>query len=101
MKKKENPFSVYHSLGVKLLTRLGLEFSRLKEHKRHGFKDTLNPLCTCGAEVETTEYFFLHCQLYSTHSSEPFDRIVKVDPQFFESGCERSSACVIIRFTKK
>ena len=35
----------------------------------------LNPLCTCGAAVETTEHF----QLYSTHRSELFDKIVKVD----------------------
>ena len=73
-KKKENPlFSVYNPLGVKLLTRLRLEFSHLKEHKyRHGFKDTLNPLCTCGTEVETTE----HCE----------NR-----PTVFESHCKRSN----------
>ena len=38
----------------------------------------LNTLCTCGAEVETTEHF----QLYSTHRSELFDKIVKVEQQF-------------------
>ena len=54
--KKENPlFSVHDSLAVKLITRLRLEFSHLDELKfRHGFKDTLNPLCTCRAKVETT-----------------------------------------------
>ena len=84
MNKKENPlFLVYDPLGVKLLTRLRLEFSHLNEHKfRHCFKDTLNPLCTCRAEVETTEHFLLHCQLYSTHRSEHFDKIVKIDQQF-------------------
>ena len=82
--KKENPlFSVYDPLGVKLLTRLRRDFGHLNEHKfRHGFKDTLNPLCTCGAEVETTEHFLLHCHLYSTHRSELFDKIVKIDQQF-------------------
>ena len=71
------------SLGVKLLTRLRFEFSHLNEHKfRHGFKDTLNLLYTCGAEVETTEYFLLHCQLYSTHRSELFDKIVKLTNSF-------------------
>ena len=83
--KKETPlFSVYDPLGVKLLTRLRLEFSHLNEHKfRHGFKDTLSPLCTCGAEVETTEHFLLYSQLYSTHGSELFNKIMKVDQQFF------------------
>ena len=26
----------------------------------HGFQDTLNPLCSCGNDVESTEYFLLH-----------------------------------------
>ena len=49
IKKKENSiFSICDPLGVKLLTRLRLNFSHLNEHKfRHGFNDTLNPLCTC------------------------------------------------------
>ena len=83
-KKKENPlFSAYDPLGVKFLTRLRLDFSHLNEHKfRNGFKDTLNPLYTCGVEVETTEPFLLHCQLYSIHRPELFDKIVKIDQHF-------------------
>ena len=65
--KKENSiFSIYDPLGVKLLTRLRLQFSHLNEHKfRHGFGDTINAMCACGSEVETTEHFLLHCHLYS------------------------------------
>ena len=74
---------MYDPLGVKLLRCLRLDFSHLNEHKfRNGFKDALNPLCTCRAEVETTENFLLHCQLYSTHRFEIFDKIVKIDQQF-------------------
>ena len=81
--KNENPlFSVYDPLSVKLLMCLRLEFSHGNEHRFwHVFKDTLNPVCTCVAEVETTEHFFVHCQLYSTHRSELFDKIVKIDQQ--------------------
>lgn len=33
-----------------------VEFSHLNKHKfRLDFKDTLNPICTCGAEVKTIE----------------------------------------------
>ena len=55
--KKENSiFSIYDSLSVKLLTRLRLQFSNLNEHKfRHGFGDTINTMCACGNEVETTD----------------------------------------------
>ena len=63
--------------------RLRLEFSYLNEHKfQHGFKDTLNSLRTGGVKFEITEYFFLHCQLYSTHKSELFEKILKVEQQF-------------------
>ena len=43
--KKENSlFSICDPLGVKLLTRLRLQFSHLNEHKfRHGFNDTVDP----------------------------------------------------------
>ena len=62
-KRKKSLFWVYDSLSVKILTRLRLEFDHLNESKfRHGFKDTLNLLFTCGADVETTEHFLLHCQ---------------------------------------
>ena len=82
-KKEKSLYSVYDPLIVKLIMRLRLEFIHLNEHKfRYGFKDIISPLCTCRAEVETTEHFLLHCQLYSTHRTELFDKIVKIDQQF-------------------
>ena len=61
MRKKENSIvSIYDPLGVKLLTYLRLQFSHPNEHKfRHGFADTINAMCACGSEVETTEHFLL------------------------------------------
>ena len=39
-------FNVTDYSGLKLLTRLRLNFSHLNEHKfRHNFRDTINPLC--------------------------------------------------------
>ena len=57
--KRENPiFSIYDLLGVKLLTRLRLQFSDLNEDKfRHGFGDTINAVYLCKSKVETTEHF--------------------------------------------
>ena len=47
-------------LQLKLLTRLEIQFSHLNEHKyRHGFGDTINAMCACGSEAETTEHFVL------------------------------------------
>ena len=40
-------FNINDPLGIKMLTRLRLGFSHLREHKfAHGFKDTLNPHCS-------------------------------------------------------
>ena len=52
---------------MKVLSRLRLKFTHLNEHKfRHGFNDTVNPICPCGAKVDTTELFL---QRYSLDSS--------------------------------
>ena len=84
MKKKENSlFCIYDPLGVKLLTRLRLRFSHLNEHKfRHGFSDTINPICACRTETETTEHFLLCCQFYSTQKLELFEKIEKLNQIF-------------------
>ena len=85
MQKKENSlFSIYGPLGVKFLTCLGLQFIHLNEHKfRHGFGDTINAMCGCGSEVETTEPFLLRCHLYSPQRLELFENLEKVDSSFF------------------
>ena len=48
--------------GLKLLTRLRLGLSHLRYHKfKHNFLDTINPLCSCGSDIETTLHFLLYC----------------------------------------
>ena len=67
IKPMENKsFSIYDHLGIKLLNRLRVDCSHLNEHKfRHKFADTLNPLCSCSLETESTAHFFLRCRYYS------------------------------------
>ena len=49
-------------IGIKLVTRLRLGLSHLREHKfKHSFQDTLNPLCNCEMDVESSNYFLLQC----------------------------------------
>ena len=47
--------------GIKLLPRLRLGLSHLREHKfKHSFQDSLNPFCSCGkGEVETSSHYLL------------------------------------------
>ena len=47
--------NINNSVGVKLLTRLCLGFSHLREHKFwHGFRDISNTLCLCSIKAECT-----------------------------------------------
>ena len=59
-------FKLDDQVGVKLLTRLKLGLSHLREHKfRHNFEDTLNPLRSCSIEAETMLHFFLRYQFFN------------------------------------
>ena len=52
----------FNTKGIKYLTRLRLGLSHLRERKfKHGFLDSLNPICNCGLDIETTCHFLLHC----------------------------------------
>ena len=44
--KPANVYRIHHPRGLKLLTRLRLDLSHLREHKfRHNFNDTIDPFC--------------------------------------------------------
>ena len=58
-------YNINATVGIKLITRLRLGFSHLREHKlKHNFQDTLNPLCSCSTEVESTSHYFLRCHFF-------------------------------------
>ena len=87
---KENMEILYFSCTIhlvkKLLTCLRLIFCHLKEPKlRHGFADTMNPMCARQTEVETTEHFLLQCHFCSTQRSELLDNTKKANSYFKNS----------------
>ena len=58
-------FDCYNPKGIKLITRLRLALSYLREHKlKHSFQDTINLLCNCGQDIESSTDFFLHCPFF-------------------------------------
>ena len=60
----------HYPKGVKLLTRLRLGLSHLREHKfKYSFQDSLNPICSCGNDIETSAHFLLHCPTFSNERS--------------------------------
>ena len=79
-------FRCHKPVVVKLLTRLRLGLSHLREHKfKHSFQDTLNPLCSCGKEVETTFHFLLSCPNYSDERLTLLSKIRNINSNILEN----------------
>ena len=73
-------FDIYNPYGIKLLTRLRLGLSHFNEHTfKHGFSDTINPICICGGDIESINHFFLHCPEYFEARQTLFDNIQSID----------------------
>ena len=67
-------FKISDIVGVRLLTRLRLEFSHLREHKfRHNSSNSSR--CIRGDGDETTEHFLLCCQHFANTHSTPLDQV--------------------------
>ena len=59
--------SIFNPLGLKLIKRLWLGLSHLNEHRfNHNFNNCINPLCTCSLDIESTVYYFCHCNYYNS-----------------------------------
>ena len=77
-------FSIHHPVGVKLLVRLRLGYSHLREHKfRHNFHDTLNLSCSCSLEPETTSSYLLCCYNFSSARSALMNDLNLIDTTSF------------------
>ena len=71
--------------GVKLLTRLRVGLSHLREQKfRHGFNDTIDPFCPCNMEVESVSHFFLRCLNYNNLRIGLMNELMKIDSDLLQ-----------------
>ena len=78
--KANSIFNIHNPMGIKYLTRLRLGFSHLKEHKfKHNFQDSVDPLCSCGIETESTKHFLLHCANFSIQRKTLFDKLTELN----------------------
>ena len=83
MPAQKKTLNINDSVGVKLLTRLRLGFSHPREHKfRHGFRDILNPLCSCSIEAEIFAHYFLRCHFYNANRSTLMNELNEIDSSF-------------------
>ena len=72
-----NVYKIHHPRGLKLLTRLRLGLSHLRQHKfRLNFNDTIDAFCLCRTNCsETTEHFLLYCPIYASFRFILFDNL--------------------------
>ena len=74
--KGNSVFDIHDNSGIKLLSRLRLNFSHLNEHKfGYNFNNTVDSMCTCGREPETRLHYLLCCNLYSTQKLELLNKV--------------------------
>ena len=78
---KRSTFNIHEPICIRLLTRLCLDFSQLNEHKfQKNFSDTASPMCNCGSEIDTTEYFLLRCLFFAVKRNYLFKSLLNINP---------------------
>ena len=92
----KNPvYNICDIQGVKMLTRLRVKFSPLNEHRfRHNF-ECLSPVCICGAAMEDTEHYLLHCPQFSTLRQTLLGQIS--DGGFDIADMSTTDLCTVVR----
>ena len=59
--------------------------SHLPYHKfQHKFQDSLNPLCNCGLNTESTFNYLLHCPLFADERKTFLSNIKSINQKFLE-----------------
>ena len=80
-----NVFNCNSHKGIKLITRLRVGMSHLREHKfKHNFQNCLNPICSCGLDIESTSHFLLHCPTFNDERYTLLSTLNNIDPTLLE-----------------
>ena len=91
-------YNCHNPKGMKLLTRLRVGLSHLREHKfKHSFQDTLNPICNCGEDIEFTSHYLFHCPDYLEERKILLNTISCIVPNIFDlnNGQLTKSFCMV------
>ena len=83
--KANSFFNCINPKGVKLIATLPLGLGHPQVHKfKHCFQGCLNPICSCGIDVQATAHFPLHCPCYVHERKTVLDNIKSVFPNILE-----------------
>ena len=83
--KPNNVYYCHNPEGIRLLTRLRLGLSHLREPKfKHSFHYCLNPVCFCSNEIETSAHYLLHCPTYTNERMTLLNKIKSINCSILE-----------------
>ena len=93
-------FNCLYPKRVKLITRLRLGLSHLRDHNfKHSFQDCLSSTCSCGIGIRTTAHYLLHCTSY-LHERKPLvGNIKSVLPNILEQSYFSINNALLFRDT--
>ena len=98
--KSNSFFNCCNLKGIRLITRLRLELSRLREHKfKYNFQNCLNPLCSCGSSTESTSHFLLHCPIFHDERHTLLSTLNNIDSKILESNDSYSTQTLLFGST--
>ena len=76
--------------------------SHLNEYKfRHGFEDTISPMCSCNTEIKSNEHFPLRCHFYSSQRLELSDKLNKINSSFFKLSAKDQVNILLYGYSSK
>ena len=59
-------YGIRENFGIKLLTKIRVDFSDLRDHRYNHNFNCVNPICSCGLDDETPIHYFLCCPRYNS-----------------------------------
>ena len=71
-------YGVNDNSGIKLLSKIRVEFSDLRDHRYNHNFNCETPICSCGLEDETTVHYFLCCPRYQSQRNILLSKISEI-----------------------
>ena len=79
-------FNCYNHKGIRLVIRLRLGLSYLREHIfNQNFQNCINVICSCDMDVESTSHSFLHFPLFDDKRIALLSTLNKTDCKLIET----------------
>ena len=80
---QNNILNIFDPQKLKLLTRLRLGFSHLKEHGfRHNFQECMSPVYSCSLEIADTSHYLLHYRHFTLHRIDLMNSVKSMSNNF-------------------